>query len=305
MLVNCKPRKVMEKLLPVWLVQSSPSGWWFQDLNFFSFPALTVKDRPQASRWGALTMMESMVPFFSAALECQQGQMLSAGHSQEHIANADRAVTANAESLCWRCASPSWVPQAVLTSGNTHLRANMGKSSKGRVLQFISLQWALLLSCSGPVDGNLHVATSVSESHLVSCFFVSFYSVTILSWYGLAEWTSSRIWDVGLVYIFGYFGRGTGGFLPFAVKKKVKRLTVFWAFGFVGVLCVFPAILCYSHSLWSIVLLITALCTYVPSHLLEQVGGSMTDLKMEHCHGARRSPASQGGAVLADVSQKC
>lgn len=268
MLVTCKPRKVMEKLFPLWLVQSSPSGWWSQDLNFFSFSALTVKERPQTSRWGALTMMKSMVPFFSAALECQQGQTLSAGHSQEHIANANRAATANAESLYWRCASPSWVPQAVLTSGNTHLRANVGKSSKGRVLQFVSLQWALLLSCSGSADGSLHVATSVSESHLVSCFFVSFYSVTSFNWYGLAEWTSSQIWDVSLVYIFGYLGRGTGGFLPFAGKKNVKKLTVFWAFGFVGVLCVFPPILCYSLSLYSTALLIIAfvyICAFSPS----------------------------------------
>lgn len=56
-------------------------------------------------------MMESMVPFFSEAPECQQGQTLSAGHSQEHIANVDRAATANAESLCWRCASPAESPR--------------------------------------------------------------------------------------------------------------------------------------------------------------------------------------------------
>lgn len=38
--------------------------------------------------WSSLTMMESMVPFFSAEPECQQGQTLSVGHSQEHVANA-------------------------------------------------------------------------------------------------------------------------------------------------------------------------------------------------------------------------
>jgi len=84
--------------------------------------------------------MESTVPFLLAAPKCPQGQTLSAGHSWEHIANAGRAATANAECLCWRGPSPCCVPQAVLTSGNTHLSANMGKSSKDRVLQFVSLQ---------------------------------------------------------------------------------------------------------------------------------------------------------------------
>lgn len=95
-----------------------------------------------------------------------------------------------------------------------------------------------------------------------------------------------------------------GGFLPFVLKKMVKRLIALEGFGFVGFLCVFPSILCCS-LLPVLLCLSQHLCTCVPSHPLEQVGASMTDLKMEHCHGAGWSPASQGGAVPADVSQQC
>lgn len=63
---------------------------------------------------------------------------------------------------------------------------------------------------------------------------------------------------------------------------------------------------CVILSLSKVLLCLSQhLCTYVPSHPLEQVGARMTDLKMEHCRGAQRSPASQGGAVTADVSRKC
>lgn len=64
---------------------------------------------------------------FLSSSECQQGQTLAARRYQEHVANAERAATASAEGLCWRRTSPSWVPQAVLTSRSTHLRANVGK----------------------------------------------------------------------------------------------------------------------------------------------------------------------------------
>lgn len=149
MLVSCKPRKLMQKLFPVWLVQSFPAGWWSQDLNFFSFPALTAKDRPQALGWGAPTMVESRVPFVFAALECQQGQTRSAGHSLEHIANTERAATAIAERLCWRCASPTCVPQAVLSSSNTHLSANMSPDSSGLLLLCHLLLWVNSFSNTG------------------------------------------------------------------------------------------------------------------------------------------------------------
>lgn len=41
------------------------------------------------------------------------------------------------------------------------------------------------------------------------------------------------------------------------------------------------------------------------SHFLEQVGASMTDLKMEHYQGAQQSPIFQGRAMPADASQNC
>lgn len=126
-------------------------------------------------------MVESMVPFFFAVLECQQGQARSAGHSLEHIADADRATIA--ERLCWRCASPTCVPLAVLTSSNSHLSANMSPESSG-----------LLLLC-----------------HLLLCnqFQLVLQSEQLLKY---TMW----VWFTFLATL----EEGQGAFLPFAVKTK-------------------------------------------------------------------------------------
>lgn len=66
----------------------------------------------------------------------------------------------------------------------------------------------------------------------------------------------------------------------------------------------FPPALHYSLSL-KYCFTYQSTCVHVPSHPLEQVGSSMTDLKMERCRGAQQSPTSHGVAVPADVTQKC
>lgn len=143
MLVNCKPREVMEKKIFAWLVHFPPSDYWFQDLNFFSFPGLSVRDRHGC---------EEHWPWWTAWC-CFSLQLLSISRARpfpwdiRSAHNADRAAATNVFVLemCISQMSPSGSSDLL----NTHLRANMGKSSQSRALQFVSLQWAWLSSCSG------------------------------------------------------------------------------------------------------------------------------------------------------------
>lgn len=180
-------------------------------------------------RWGALPMM---VLFSSAELWCQQGHALSARHSQEHAANTERAATADAESLYWRCASLSWVPQAVLTFSNTYLRENQVKTGL-----------CSLYLCSEPCCCH---ALWMAVSLLPPVSLKAIWSPAPLSIFTLSQFQMVRSCRVNFSNMKCGFG------LHFHLHwKRDRRLSVFCCvlgFWFCRILGMFPPVLCYSLS---------------------------------------------------------
>lgn len=72
---------------------------------------------------------------------------------------------------------------------------------------------------------------------------------------------------------------GRGGFLPFVVRKRWKGSQFFRNLVLQGVCVYFQPFFVVLSLLQVLLCLPQRLCTYVPSHPLEQVGASMTDLK--------------------------
>lgn len=141
------------------------------------------------------------------------------------------------------------------------------------------------------------------QSHLVSCFYAGSLCHQLQSvWPCRVNFLSMKC---GFGLHLWLLWKSDRGFLPLTLKKMVKRPTVFWALVFVGFLCTFlPGCFILSFS-QALLCLSQHLCMYVPSHPLEQVGACTAGPKTEHGHGTWPSPASHGGAMPANVSQKC